>query len=85
MRKKFGTFVQTIPVPKSVKIPGFLCFMWKNTRKQNILNIRRLFGHFWENSAKILPHICTAAYIFTYVLSYVAEESASWEHATPKS
>ncbi len=30
-------------------------------RKQNILNIRPLFGHFWENSAKILPQICTAA------------------------
>jgi hypothetical protein len=53
---------------KSVKIPYFLCFLWKKYRKQNILNIRPLFGHFWEYPAKIMPQICTAAYNFTRAL-----------------
>ncbi len=38
-------------------------------------------GYLWENAANILPQICTTAYIFTRpLLSYSAEESASWEH-----
>jgi hypothetical protein len=45
------------------------------------MNIRPLFGHFWETFAKILPQIYMAAYIFTRpLLSYAAEESASWYH-----
>ncbi len=60
-----------------MKIPRFLCFIWKKFRKQNILNIRLLSGHLWENSAKILPQICMAADIFNrLLLSYAAEELA---------
>jgi hypothetical protein len=50
---------------QNLKIPGFLKFHKGKCRIQNILNIWPLFGHFWENSALILPQICTAAYIFT--------------------
>jgi hypothetical protein len=53
----------------------------KKLKKQNILRIQTLFGHFWENSAKIRPQICPAVYIFIRpLLRYAAEESASWEH-----
>jgi hypothetical protein len=69
-----------------VKIPDFLCFIWEKYKKENLLNIRPLFGHFWEYSAKIMPQICTAAFNFTRaLLSYAAEESASWEHCWSQS
>jgi hypothetical protein len=49
--------------------------------KLNILRIRPLFDPFWENPAKIRPKICPAAYIFIRpLLSFAAEESASWEY-----
>ncbi len=51
-----------------MKIPDFFCFIWEKCRRQNILNIRPLFGHFWEYSAKIMPQICTAVYNFTRAL-----------------
>ncbi len=54
---KYDKIFETIHLPKS---PCFLCFIWGKYRIQNILNIRPLFGHFWENLAKILPQICTA-------------------------
>jgi hypothetical protein len=41
-------------------------------KKQNILNIWPLFGHFWDN--------CRAAIFTRPLLSYAAEESACWEH-----
>jgi hypothetical protein len=37
-------------------------FCMEKIQEQNILIIRPLFGHFRENSAKILPQICTVAY-----------------------
>jgi len=37
-------------------------FCMEKRQEQNILNIRPLFGHFRENSAKILPQICRVAY-----------------------
>jgi hypothetical protein len=76
LSKKFGPFVKIaslIPLCQnktkflnhtSTKIcenSRFFMFHMGKIRKQNILNIRPLFGHFWENSAKILPQICTAA------------------------
>jgi hypothetical protein len=62
-----------------MKIPCFLCFIWKKDRKQNIFNIRPLFGHFRENSAADLYG--RLLYIFTRpLLSCAAEESVSWEH-----
>jgi hypothetical protein len=66
-----------------MKIPCFLCFIWKKDRKQNILNIRPLFGHFrkkfCQNSAADLYG--RLLNIFTRpLLSYAAEESVSWEH-----
>jgi hypothetical protein len=39
-------------------------------KKQNIVNIRPLFGHFWENLVKILAQICTAAYINYYLAAF---------------
>ncbi len=68
-------------VQKSVKIPDFLYLHMEKCRTQNTLRIRPLFGPFWENPAKIRPQICPAAYIFIRpLLSFAAEESASWEH-----
>ncbi len=64
-----------------MEIPGFFMLHMGKIKDTKIFNIRPLFGHFWENSAKILLQICAAAYIFTRpLLSYVAEELASWEH-----
>jgi hypothetical protein len=49
--------------------------------KLNILKIRPFFGPFWENPAKIRPQIFPATYILIRpLLSFAAEESASWEH-----
>ncbi len=65
--EKFGRWV------KVASLIPFHQHMTKNFkqypyRKQNILNIWPLFGHFWDN--------CRAAYIFTRpLLSYAAEES----------
>jgi hypothetical protein len=50
-------------------------------QKTKHFNIWPFFGHFWENSAKTLPQICTAPNIFTRpLLSYATKELASWEH-----
>jgi hypothetical protein len=55
-------------------------FHMRKMQEKNI-NIRPHFGHFWETFAKILPQIYMSAYIFTRpLLSYAAEESASWYH-----
>jgi hypothetical protein len=71
-------YLKDLPVPKSVKISDFFMFhMGKIQRKQNVSNIWPLFGHFWENSA---TDLYGPAYKFTRpLLSYAAEESASWE------
>jgi hypothetical protein len=70
----------------SMKIPGFK----KNLHMEKIqetkhLYIRPVFGHFWENSTKILAQICTAADICSRsLLSYAAKETAICERCTVK-
>jgi hypothetical protein len=59
------------------KIPIFLMVHMGKIQDTKHSNIWLLFGHVWKNR----PQICTAANIFTWpLLSYAAEESASWDH-----
>jgi hypothetical protein len=62
----------------------FLSHVSKNKGK-NLLRIQALFGPFWVNPAKIRPQIFPAAYIFIQPLvSFAAEESASWKYSTDR-
>jgi hypothetical protein len=69
-----------------VKIPGFVMFlMGKKQEKKTFSKFSPFSAISGKNSAKILPQICTAAYIFTQpLLSYASEESASWVRLTPE-
>jgi hypothetical protein len=54
-------------------------------KEKIILRIRPLFGPFWVNPAKIRLQIFPATYIFIRpLLSFAAEESASWKYSTDR-
>ncbi len=83
--KKFGPFVKITYWNYFIKLRLNFEAMLVHIKGKNILRIRALFGPFWENPAKIRLQIFPATYIFIRpLLSFAAEESASWKYRTDR-